>query len=217
MLIKTSTASKLEWLLLGLGLHYIVVFQSLLFRVAGLKRLHLSRPGFASVKDALIDLMKKLLLTLILVLTPVLAFAEFKLEHLGLDDLSVEDFSWKNISDLEGWTPRYTYVVDDNLIGRTHYMGMSFFKRQGAAHEGITLRGGFGHFGEKINLSYTSGFSLMGVDMGLSYLILDKDNLRQHENEIEGLGLELGLRFWVVQLIALHMDETSYVSLGYGF
>lgn len=161
--------------------------------------------------------MKKILITLMLLFMPILASAEFKLEHIGLDDLSWEDFSWKNISDREGWTPRYAYVVDDNLIGRTHYMGMSFFKRQGAAHEGITLRGGFGHFGEKINLSYSSGFSLMGVDFGLSYMALDKKNLRQHDNEIEGLGLELGLRFWVVQVIALHLDQTSYVSLAYGF
>ena len=161
--------------------------------------------------------MKKILFALILICTPVIASAEFKLEHLGLDDLSLEDFSWENISDMEGWTPRYVYVVDDQLLGRTHYMGMSFFKRQGAAHEGVTLRGGFGHFGEKINLSYTSGFSFMGVDMGLSYFIMDKDFHRQHDNELQGLGLELGLRLWVVQIIAVHLDEYSYATLGYGF
>jgi hypothetical protein len=161
--------------------------------------------------------MKKLIFTLMLVLISMSARAEFKMEHIGLGDLSWSDFSWDNISDMEGWTPRYVYVVDDNLIGRTHYMGMSFFKRQGAAHEGVTLRGGFGHYGEKINLSYTSGFSLMGVDMGLSYMVLDKSNLRQHDNEVQGLGLELGLRFWGVQVIAIHLDENSYVSLGYGF
>ncbi len=161
--------------------------------------------------------MKKILLTLILILTPVLASAEFKLEHLGLDDLSMEDFSWENISDMEGWTPRYAYVVDDKLLGRTHYMGMSFLKRQGAAHEGLTLRGGFGHYGEKINLSLTSGFSFMSVDMGLSYMLLDKSNPRQHDNEFQGLGIELGLRMWVVQILALHLDEYSYVSLAYGF
>jgi hypothetical protein len=161
--------------------------------------------------------MKKILFALMLVLMPLSASAEFEWEHIGLGDLSWSDFSWKNISDMEGWTPRYAYVVDDNLIGRTHYMGFSFYKRQGAAHEGLTLRGGFGHYGEKINLSYSSGFSLMSVDMGLSYMVLDKSNPRQHENEIQGLGIELGLRFWVVQVIALHLDENSYVSLAYGF
>ncbi len=161
--------------------------------------------------------MKKILLSIVLVLLPVFAQAEFKWEHVGLSDWSLEDFSWDNISDMAGWTPRYSYVVDDKLIGRTHYIGFSFLKRQGAAHEGITLRGGFGHYGEKINLSLTSGFSFLGVDMGLSYMVLNKNNPRQHEHELEGIGLELGLRLWVVQVIALHMDETSYVSLAYGF
>lgn len=163
------------------------------------------------------DLMNKILLILILVFTPVFASAEIKWEHFGLDDLSLDDFTWDNITDREGWTPRYAYVVDDNLIGRTHYMGMSFFRRQGAAHQGWTLRGGFGHHGEKINISFSNGFHLLGVDLGLSYLILDKKNLRQHENEIEGLALEIGLRLWVVQVIGVHMDETSYVNLAYGF
>jgi len=141
----------------------------------------------------------------------------FDLPDFSFDSLDLTDFRLKDIYDMKGWTPRYILVSDDNLIGRTHYMGLSYFNRQGAAHEGPSLRVGFGERGEKINLSYSSGFSFMGVDMGLSYLILNKDNLRQHETEIEGFGLEIGLRLWVVQLIAIHMDETSYVSLGYGF
>jgi len=151
--------------------------------------------------------MKKILLFVLISLSSTAALAEFNLD----------DFQLRQIYDLEGWTPRYAYVVDDNYIGRTHYAGISYFKRQGAAYEGPTVRVGFGKRGEKINLSYTSGFSFMGVDMGLSYLILNKDNPREYGESIEGLGLELGLRLWVVQVIALHTEESSYVSLAYGF
>jgi hypothetical protein len=161
--------------------------------------------------------MKRILLTLVFLCFWSPVHADFKFEDLGLNDLSLDDFTLKNVTDLRGWTPRYTYVVDDRFLGETHYVGMSFFKRQGAAHEGPTLRAGFGKFGEKINLSYTSGFSFFGVDMGLSYLIMDKDSPKIHENELEGLGLELGLRLWGVQIIATHTDESSYVSLGFGF
>ncbi len=142
---------------------------------------------------------------------------EINLENIGLGDLSWDDVSWKNLTDMEGWTPRYSYVVDDNLIGRTHYMGFSFLKRQGAAHEGLTLRGGFGHYGEKLNLAYTSGFSLIGVDFGLSYLWLDKSNPRQHDSELKGLGLELDLRFWFVQVQVMQLSSMSYINLAYGF
>ena len=53
--------------------------------------------------------------------------------------------------------------------------------------------------------------------MGLSYLIPDQSNPRNFDQEIEGLGLEIGLRLWVVQLIGIHTEETSYVELAYGF
>jgi hypothetical protein len=157
--------------------------------------------------DVVISPMKKILLLCLFSLFTLPASAEF-----SLDDLSL-----KKVTDLKGWTPRYAYVVDDNIIGRTHYAGISYFKRQGAGYEGPTLRAGLGNRGEKINLSYTSGFSFMAVDMGLSYLIPDKNKRRNLSDNIEGLGIELGLRFWVVQLIAIHTEKTSYVSLGYGF
>jgi len=157
--------------------------------------------------DVVIAPMKKILLVLLLAVFSVPAWAEF----------SLDDFSLKKITDMKGWTPRYAYVSDDNLIGHTHYAGVSFFKRQGAAHEGPTLRFGLGTKGEKINLSYTSGFSFLGVDIGLSYLFPDKEQRVNFRDAVEGLGLELGLRMWVVQLIAIHTEETSYVSLAYGF
>ncbi len=150
--------------------------------------------------------MKKLLLLTLL----VFAFPAWA-------DFSLDDFSLKKMTDMKGWTPRYAYVDDDNLIGHTHYAGVSFFKRQGATHEGPTLRFGLGTKGEKINLSYTSGFSFLGVDIGLSYLFPDEEQRANFRDAVEGLGLELGLRMWVVQLIAIHTEETSYVSLAYGF
>lgn len=158
--------------------------------------------------DVVITAMKKLLLICILSAFSFSASAEF-----GLDKLSL-----KKITDMKGWTPRYAYVSDDNLLGHTHYAGVSFFKRQGAIHEGPTLRIGLGTRGEKINLSYTSGFSFVGVDIGLSYLFSDRLERRARFTDArEGLGLELGLRLWVVQVIGIHTEETSYISLAYGF
>tara|TARA_R110002072_G_scaffold90500_10_gene202537 strand:+ start:14456 stop:14932 length:477 start_codon:yes stop_codon:yes gene_type:complete len=157
--------------------------------------------------DVVISAMKKILIFCLLSLLALPVTAEF-----SLDDLSL-----KKITDLKGWTPRYAYVTDDNLIGKTHYLGVSYFKRQGAAYEGPTLRAGFGDRGEKVNLSYTSGFSFMSVDMGLSYIVPDKKIRGNFAESLEGLGLELGLRLWVVQLIAIHTEKTSYVELAYGF
>lgn len=157
--------------------------------------------------DVVISPMKKIIIFCLFSCLALPVFAEF-----SLDDLSL-----KKITDLKGWTPRYAYVTDDNLIGRMHYAGISYFKRQGAIHEGPTLRVGFGDRGEKVNLSFTSGFSFLSVDMGLSYLIPDQSNPRNFDQEIEGLGLEIGLRLWVVQLIGIHTEETSYVELAYGF
>tara|TARA_R110001592_G_scaffold288331_2_gene557333 strand:- start:1169 stop:1645 length:477 start_codon:yes stop_codon:yes gene_type:complete len=157
--------------------------------------------------DVVISPMKKILLICIFYFVALPASAEFSLDDLNL----------KKITDLKGWTPRYALVMDDNLIGRTHYAGIAYFKRQGAEYKGPTLRAGFGANGEKINLSYTSGFSFMSVDMGLSYIIPDKNKRRNFAENLEGVGIELGLRMWVVQLIAIHTEKTSYVSLAYGF
>jgi hypothetical protein len=143
-----------------------------------------------------IGLMKKILIFTLFLLCSFNAFAEFE---------------------VEGWTPRYTYVLEDNLIGNTHYFGVSYFKRQGAAFDGPTARIGVGKKGEKINIGYTSASSFFGVDMGLSYNFLDSNNSRQHESGIGGLSVELGLRFWVVQFIMQNSEDTSYVSLGLGF
>ena len=143
-----------------------------------------------------IRLMKKILLFALFTLCSFNAFAEFE---------------------VEGWTPRYIYVADDNLIGDTHYFGVSYFKRQGAAFEGPTARIGVGKEGEKVNLGYTSASSFFGVDMGLSYNFLDSDNNRKHDSGLGGLSVELGLRIWVVQIIMQNSEDTSYVSLGFGF
>ncbi|MDX1453731.1 MAG: hypothetical protein R3183_14355 [Oleiphilaceae bacterium] len=130
-----------------------------------------------------------------------------------------DQFSFENDADpfnMRGLSPRYAYVHDENLIGHTHYGGIAYFERHGAAWEGPSLRAGFGSRGEKINLAYTDGFSFFQVDLGLSYYFLDSDNPRDLE-ELELLGLELGLRMWVVQIIGVHTEETSFVSLAFGF
>ena len=118
---------------------------------------------------------------------------------------------------IEGWTPRYVYIEDDNLLGRTHYFGVSYFERVGAEFSGSTVRFGLGKRGNRINIGYTDGFSLMSVDFGLTYSFLEEGHSREYKTAIEGLGIELGLRFWVVQLIATHMEKQSFVSLAYGF
>jgi len=141
-------------------------------------------------------LMNKILLLTFLTLCSFNAFAEFE---------------------IKGWTPRYIYVDGDNLIGHTHYFGASYFKRQGAAFEGPTMRFGLGTKGEKINVGYTSGSSFFSVDMGLSYNFLDSDNPRKHGSGLGGLSVELGLRIWAVQIIMQNSEDTSYVALGYGF
>jgi|GEM_PF-1281335 len=133
----------------------------------------------------------------------------------GVLDQFLDTFD-ANPFDFRGWTPRYAYVDDDNIIGHTHYFGVGYYVRNGAAHEGPTLRAGVGTRGDKLNLTYTDGFSFMHVDFGLSYYFLDDDNPRA-VNEVESLALELGLRFWVIQFIGVHTEETSFVSLAYGF
>jgi len=120
--------------------------------------------------------------------------------------------------DRDGWTPRYAYLDNDNLIGYAHYAGVSYFKKAGAESEGVTLRGAFGNKGKKVNLAYSNSFSFMSVDFGLSYYALDDDNERKRDmGGIDLLSLELGLRLWVVQVIGSVNEGTSFVTLGYGF
>lgn len=118
---------------------------------------------------------------------------------------------------VEGWTPRYVFLPDDNMIGRAHYFGVSYFKRLGGEFRGPTVRTGIGEHGEKLNVSWSNGTSFVAVDMGLTYNFLDSDSPRQLDSGLDGLSIELGLRLWVVQLIAQHSQGTSFVSLGYGF
>lgn len=119
--------------------------------------------------------------------------------------------------DLEGLTPRYSFMRDDNLMGRVHYVGMSYFRKRGVISDGITARVGLGDLGTKINLAYTNTFSFFGIDFGLSYTFLDEDNRREYDGHIQGLSAELGARMWVFQVIAVQMEEFSYVKLAYGF
>lgn len=132
-----------------------------------------------------------------------------------------DQFEFENDSDpfnMKGLTPRYAYIDDENLIGHAHYGGIAYFARHGAAWEGPSLRAGIGNGGEKINIAYTDGFSFFQVDLGLSYYFLNRDNPRSRDLEgVELLGIELGLRMWVVQVIGVHTEETSFVSLGFGF
>ncbi len=119
--------------------------------------------------------------------------------------------------EFRGWTPRYIYIEDDNLIGHTHYFGAAYYTPQGKAGEGIGARIGLGNHGERINVGYSAASSFFGVDIGLAYSWVDRDRHNAFQNTIEGLGLEVGLRFWVINIIGHHTEDTSFISLGYGF
>lgn len=158
--------------------------------------------------------MKSISALLVLFLLSFSAFGE------ELDESPAES-SWYEDVDLDpfnmkGITPRYAYVDFDKIIGYTHYTGASYFKKSGAESEGITFRVGLGTLGEKYNLAYTNAFSFMHVDFGLSLYSLDDDNPKDLERE-ELIALELGLRMWVVQVIGVVTENTSFVSLAYGF
>ncbi|TNC80586.1 MAG: hypothetical protein C9356_13610 [Oleiphilus sp.] len=126
-----------------------------------------------------------------------------------------EDIDWDPFN-MKGITPRYAYLDYDNFIGYGHYVGLSYFKKSGAESEGVTFRTGLGTMGKKYNLAYSNSFSFMHVDFGLSYYDLDSDNYRPLNYE-ELLGIELGLRMWVVQIIGVHTENTSFITLAYGF
>lgn len=162
--------------------------------------------------------MKRVFSALLIFLFTMPLLAQESTEELEME--SVEE-SWYDDIDLDpfnmkGFSPRYAYLDFDNLIGYAHYFGVSYFQKAGAESEGVTIRTGQGTMGEKFNLSYTNSFSFMSVDFGLSYYHLDDDNFRQFDDE-ELLGIELGLRLWVVQVIGVHMENTSFVTLAYGF
>lgn len=156
--------------------------------------------------------MKPLVCLLLLCLSLSSAYAE--------EEMAEESGWFENIDlnpfDMKGWTPRYAYVDGDNFIGYTHYVGLSYFQKAGKESEGVTFRTGLGNRGKKYNLAYTNSFPFMHVDFGLSYYDLDDDNFRNLSDE-ELLGIEMGLRFWVVQIIGVHTENTSFVKLAYGF
>ena len=143
-------------------------------------------------------------LLLFVIALPVVA------EESWYEDIDLDPFNMK------GFTPRYAYLDYDNFIGYGHYFGLSYFKKAGAESEGITFRTGQGTKGEKFNLAYTNSFSFMSVDFGLSYYNLDSDNFRKLDYE-ELLAIEMGLRLWVVQIIGVHTENTSFITLAYGF
>lgn len=119
--------------------------------------------------------------------------------------------------EFRGWTPRYMYVDGDNLIGHHHYFGMAFYTPQGKGWEGLSARYGKGTDGNKINVSYSAGSSFFGVDIGFSYAWIDEMPRMKYSQDIHGLGVELGLRMWFANIVAFHAEQTSYISMGYGF
>lgn len=131
------------------------------------------------------------------------------------------EFDWDSVDldlfDLEGLTPRYAYMVDDKYLGKMHYVGMSYFRKRGVISDGLTGRVGLGDHGTRVNISYTNTFSFFGVDIGLSYNILEDNHPLDHGGGINGLTAELGARMWVVQAIASHGNGYSYIKLAYGF
>jgi hypothetical protein len=125
------------------------------------------------------------------------------------------EWDW-DLFDGEGWTPRYAYLDNDNVIGYAHYAGLAYYHKRGAEQSGAVFRYAHGTKGEKYNVAYSNAFSFMSVDFGFSYHVLDDDNPRDLE-DLELLGLEMGLRFWVVQIIATHTEDYSWATLAYGF
>lgn len=162
-------------------------------------------------------MMKSFVSTLLALLFALPALAETpEGDELALSEEAwYEEIDWDPF-DGKGFTPRYAYLDFDNFIGYAHYYGLSYYQKAGAESEGVTARVADGTMGKKYNLSYSNAFSFMAVDFGLSYYDLASDNFRNLSDE-ELLGLELGLRFWVVQLVAVHTENTSFVTFGYGF
>jgi hypothetical protein len=147
-----------------------------------------------------------LIIALGLQITPVMA-----------EELEPKEDEWDlDFFDGRGWTPRYAYLDDDNIIGYAHYAGLAYYQRAGSSLSGMAFRYGHGTRGHKYNIAYSNSFGFMSVDFGLSYHVLDDDNPRDLE-DLELLGLEMGLRFWVVQIIATHTEDTSFATLAYGF
>lgn len=114
-----------------------------------------------------------------------------------------------------GWTPRYTYLYKDNVIGIAHYAGLSYFNKQGAQRSGATFRYGAGTKGHKYNISYTNSTWHWGVDFGFSWHVLDAGNLTIPDPYgIEQLGLEMTVRYRVVSITATHTEGYSWATLG---
>lgn len=125
------------------------------------------------------------------------------------------EWDW-DLFDGEGWTPRYAYLDNDNVLGYVHYAGMAYYHKAGKQMSGAVFRYGHGTKGKKFNVAYSNSFSFMSVDFGFSWHIVDAQYDRGMKG-IEQLGLEMGLRFWVVQIIATHTEDYSWATLGYGF
>jgi len=122
-----------------------------------------------------------------------------------------------DLFDGNGWTPRYAYLDNDNVLGYVHYAGMAYYNKRGAQHSGAVFRYGHGTKGYKLNAAYSNSFSLMSVDFGFSWHVVDGEHNARGFDGIEQLGLEMGLRFWVVQIVATHTEDYSWATLGYGF
>lgn len=121
-----------------------------------------------------------------------------------------------NPFNMKGLSLRYAYLDFDNYIGYTHYVGAAYYKKSGAESEGFSARVGIGTLGTKYNLSYSNAFSFMHVDFGLSLYDLNSRSDRTLKSD-ESISIEMGLRMWVVQIVANHFEDMSFVTFGYGF
>jgi len=128
----------------------------------------------------------------------------------------VDTGAWDwDLFDYSGWTPRYTYLYKDNLLGIAHYGGLSYFNKDGANAAGATFRYGKGKKGEKYNIAYTNGSFHWGVDFGFSWHVLNAENNGRRMEGIEQLGLELGIRYRMVTIVATHTEDYSWATLGF--
>lgn len=122
-----------------------------------------------------------------------------------------------DLFDGSGWTPRYAYLDTDNVLGYVHYGGLGYYHKEGGQMSGAVFRYGHGTKGKKYNIAYSNSFSMMSVDFGFSWHVVDAEHNARGFDGLEQLGLEVGLRLWVVQIIATHTEDYSWATLGYGF
>lgn len=196
MRARWTTCAQIRTLHLGLGKRFVYSFHAYNFAYKTIRLMDFSN----------------------LVLRPLIFVCAFALSSLAFaeqdETRTTPAWDW-DLFDGVGWTPRYTYLYKDNVIGIAHYAGLSYFNKEGAQMTGATFRYGHGSKGHKYNVAYTNSTWHWGVDFGFSWHVLDAGNFTIPDpNGIEQLGLELSVRYRVVSITATHTEGYSWATLG---